>query len=210
LARDLAAIWNDPNAEVQLKKRIVRAVIDEIIVDLDDGASEIIITIHWVGGVHTELRIPHRKRGQTTWQTPKDVVDAVRSLARVCGDELIAGVLNKNGCRTFTGTRWSQARVSGLRWRHDIEGNTAARRAAHGWMTLKDAAAHLGIAPLTLRRAAERGQIPADHPLPNGPWIITREALSGTDAEALRAAAKRSRRGEKPLPGQHKLRLFDT
>jgi DNA invertase Pin-like site-specific DNA recombinase len=210
LARDLAAVWNDPTADVQLKKRIMRTVINEIVVDLDDGASEIILTIHWTGGVHTELRVPHRKRGQTTWQTPKDVVDAVRSLARVCGDELIAGVLNKNGYRTFTGNRWTQARVGSLRWRHEVPGNTAARRAAHGWMTLKDAAAYLGIAPLTLRRAAERGQIPADHPLPNGPWIFTREALSGANAEELRAAIKTGRKGGKPLSGQRKLQLFDT
>jgi hypothetical protein len=154
--------------------------------------------------------MPHRKRGQTTWQTPKDVVDAVRSLARVCGDELIAGVLNKNGYPTFTGNRWTQARVGSLRWRHGIPGNTAARRAADGWMTLKEAAAHLGVAPLTLRRAAERGHIPADHPLPNGPWIFTREALSGANAKELRAAIKRPQKGGKPLSGQRKLRLFDT
>jgi DNA invertase Pin-like site-specific DNA recombinase len=210
LARDLETIWNDSNADVQLKKRIMRTVINEIVVDLDDSANEIILMIHWVGGVHTELRMPHRKRGQTTWQTPKDVVDAVRSLARVCGDELIAGVLNKNGYLTFSGNRWTQARVGSLRWRHEIPGNTAARRAANGWMTLKDAAAHLGIAPLTLRRAAERGQIPAEHPLPNGPWVFTRESLSGATAEGLRAAAKRVRTGEKPLPGQRKLEFLDT
>jgi hypothetical protein len=68
---------------VRLRKRIVRTVINEIVVDLDDAASEIMVTIHWAGGVHTELRVPHRKRGQATRQTSKDVVDAVRSLARV-------------------------------------------------------------------------------------------------------------------------------
>jgi DNA invertase Pin-like site-specific DNA recombinase len=209
LARELAAVWNDPNADVQLKKRIARTLITEIVVDLDDGSSEIVLTIHWAGGVHTELRVPHRKRGTTTWQTSKDVVDVVRSLARVCADELIAGLLNKNGYRTFTGSRWSQSRVSGLRWRSDIPGNTAHRRASHGWMTLKDAAAHLGIAPLTLRRAAERGEISADHPLPNGPWIFTRESLASQTLD-LRVGTKGGRKGGKPLGGQQKLKLSDT
>jgi DNA invertase Pin-like site-specific DNA recombinase len=209
LATDLAAVWNDPNADVQLKKRIVRTVISEIIVDLDDDSSEIVLTIHWAGGVHTELRVPHRKRGTTGWQTPKEVVDVVRSLARVCADELIAALLNKNGYRSFTGSRWSQARVSGLRWRHDIAGNTAQRRASHGWMTLKEAAAHLGVAPLTLRRATERGEVSADHPLPNGPWIFTRESLASQNLK-LCATPKGGRKGAKPLPGQRRLKLFNT
>ena len=209
LAGDLAAVWNDPNANVQLKKRIIRTVISEIIVDLDDGSSEIILMIHWVGGIHTELRVPHRKRGTATRETPKEVVDVVRSLARVCADELIAALLNKNGYRTFTGSRWSQGRVSGLRWRHDILGNTAQRRASHGWMTLKEAAAYLGVAPLTLRRATERGEISADHPLPNGPWIFTQESLASEKIKLL-ATHKGGRKGEKPLPGQRRLKLFDS
>ena len=210
LAEDLAVVWGDSNTDVRLKKRVLRTVIHEIMVDLDDDSSEVVLLIHWAGGVHTELRTARRKRGQATWQTPKDVVDIVRSLARVCGDELIAGVLNKNGYHTLTGNRWTQARVGSLRWRHEIPGNTAARRAANGWMTLKDAARHLGMAPLTLRRAAERGQISAEHPLPNGPWIFTRESLSGASAQALLATIKRVGRGEKPLPGQRMLQFLNT
>jgi Cytochrome bd terminal oxidase subunit II len=34
----------------------------------------------------------------------------------------------------------------------------------------------LGIAPKTLRRAAEAGEIEALHPLPDGPWIFARAA----------------------------------
>lgn len=208
LARDLGAVWNDPNADVLLKKRIVRTVINEIVVDIDENANQLVLTIHWAGGVHTELRVRRRRRGVSR-ETPEDVVDAVRSLARVCGDEMIAGMLNKNGVRTVTGNRWTQARVGSLRWRNDIPGNTAARRAANGWMTLKDAAAHLGIAPLTLRRAVERGEIAADHPLPNGPWIFTRESLADPKIASL-VGLKGARKGEKPLPGQRKLLLFDT
>jgi hypothetical protein len=202
-------VWNDANADVQLKKRILRAVINEVVVDLDDRASEIVLVIHWVGGVHTELRVQRRKRGSTSRQTPKEVVDVIRSLARACSDELIAGLLNKHGFRTATGSRWTQACVASLRGRNDIPGNIASRRAANGWMTLKDAAALLEIAPLTLRRAAERGQISAGHPLPNGPWIFIRESLSSFNLE-LRPTIKGGRKGGKPLPGQRKLKLFDS
>jgi hypothetical protein len=33
----------------------------------------------------------------------------------------------------------------------------------------------LGIAPRTLRLAAEAGEIEGGHPLPDGPWIFRRE-----------------------------------
>ncbi|MEZ4220358.1 MAG: recombinase family protein [Polyangiaceae bacterium] len=209
LASDLSAVWNDPKADVRLKKRIVRTLINEIIVDPDDQANEIVLTIHWAGGVHTELRVRRRRRGLSR-ETPENIVDAIRSLARVCGDEMIAGLLNKNGVLTANGNRWTQGSVGGIRRRNNIPGNTAARRTANGWLTLKSAAAQLGIAPLTLRRAAERGEIAADHPLANGPWIFTQESIEDPKIEALIAAIKGARKGEKPLPGQRKLLLFDT
>ena len=44
-------------------------------------------------------------------------------------------------------------------------------------MNLTDAAAYLGIDRRTLRRAAQRGEVEAIHPLSNGPWIFKREHL---------------------------------
>ena len=43
-------MWTAPATDARLKKRIVRTVIREAIADLDDATSEIVITIHWVGG----------------------------------------------------------------------------------------------------------------------------------------------------------------
>ncbi len=64
LAADLEAVWNAPAADVRLKKRIVRTLIREIVVDVDANADEVILVIHWKGGMHTELRLPRRRRGQ--------------------------------------------------------------------------------------------------------------------------------------------------
>jgi hypothetical protein len=60
-----------------LKKRIVRTLIHEAVADIDDGAAEIVLTLHWVGGAHTEHRLPRRRRGQRT-STPFDIVEAAR------------------------------------------------------------------------------------------------------------------------------------
>ena len=99
LAADLETVWQSPDADPRLKKRIVRALIEEVIADVDSAAGEIILHIHWKGGVHTELRLPRRRRGSMT-HTSQDVVAAVRSLVRLCSDDVIAGVLNRNGLRT--------------------------------------------------------------------------------------------------------------
>ncbi|MFH7375996.1 hypothetical protein RA263_28275, partial [Pseudomonas syringae pv. tagetis] len=53
LAGNLRAVWTAPTTDARLKKRIVRTLINEVVADLDDGTSEIVLVIHWVGGVHT-------------------------------------------------------------------------------------------------------------------------------------------------------------
>ena len=62
--------------------------------------------VHWAGGAHTELRLPRRRRGQCTG-TSIEIVEAVRVLVRIAGDDLIAGLLNRNGLVTGRGNRGS-------------------------------------------------------------------------------------------------------
>ena len=57
----------------------MRTVIHEAVADLDDDTAEIVLTIHWVGGAHTEHRLPRRRRGQRN-STSADIVEAVRTL----------------------------------------------------------------------------------------------------------------------------------
>jgi DNA invertase Pin-like site-specific DNA recombinase len=189
LAADLQAVWNGAGADVRLKKRIVRALIQEVVADVDTAAGEVVLVIHWRGGVHTELRLPRRRRGQCTPTSP-DVVAAVRQLVRVCADKQIAGVLNRNGLRTGRGNRWTQMRVTSLRSKHDIPCYRPEERAAAGWMNLTEAARFLGVSMRTLRLAAQRGEITGDHPLGDGPWIFNRQAL---DSDKARGVVERAR-----------------
>ena len=64
LASNLQAVWSAPTTDARLKKRIVRTLIHEIMADIDDAASEIVLIVHWVGGAHSEMRLPKRRRGQ--------------------------------------------------------------------------------------------------------------------------------------------------
>jgi DNA invertase Pin-like site-specific DNA recombinase len=67
LAERLESLWEHPDTDPRLKKRIVRSLIHEIIVDIDPHAAEVVLVIHWIGGVHTELRVPRRRRGENSW-----------------------------------------------------------------------------------------------------------------------------------------------
>jgi hypothetical protein len=199
LAADLEDVWNGPHADVRLKKRLVRTLIHEIVVDVDADAGEVILVIHWKGGVHTELRLPRRRRGQNSTQTSKDIIEAVRMLARICPDDLLANLLNRNGLLTGRGNRWTRERVVSLRTTHDIPCYDRDRRESEGWMNLKEAAHLLGISPRTLRIAVERGEIEADHPLPDGPWVFQRRVLD-TPAAATLIARVRGRNQQAAIP----------
>jgi DNA invertase Pin-like site-specific DNA recombinase len=194
LAADLEAVWNDPHANGRLRKRIVRTLIHEVVVDVDAAAGEIILMIHWKGGVHTELRVPRRRRGQNSSQASIEIVDAIRVLARVCSDDVLAATLNRNGPLTGRGNRWTRERVTSFRCAHDIPCHDIDTRTSEGWMNLTEAAKFLGISARTLRLAVERGEIDAGHPLADGPWVFNRHALETDAAATLVERVRRNNR----------------
>ncbi|HXP74514.1 MAG TPA: recombinase family protein [Stellaceae bacterium] len=198
LATDLKAIWRDPTTDVRLKKRIVRELIREVIADLDVRGGEIILIVHWMGGAHTELRLPRRRRGQRNSTAP-GIVEAVRVLVRVCNDDVIAGLLNRNDLRTGNGNRWTRERVTSLRSHHEIPVYRPETAEVEGWMNLTRAAALLGISPKTLRLAAQQREIEAVHPLEEGPWLFKRATLQ---AEAARRLVDRVRNRRSTPAGQ--------
>ena len=193
LASDLEALWNDRQADERTKKRLLRALIREIVVDIDEQTSEVVLVIHWKGGVHTPLRLPRRRRGESRGHTPKDIVEAVRVLSRIYSDEMIAGVLNRAKLPTVRGNYWTRALITSLRATHKIRCHDAQSQAAEGWLNLSQAARLVGVSNRTLRIEIERGYIPAERPIACGPWVLNRQAL---DSEAVRRLLERVRLGK--------------
>lgn len=211
LAEQLSRVWDDPQSDSRLKKRIVRTLVKEVVVDLDEAAGEVQLIIHWQGGIHTQLRIPRRRRGMAI-RTAPDVVEAVRILARICTDRTIAGFLNRNHLKTGRGNRWTQGRVMRLRARYDIAGHDPETQAREGWLTLTEASEFLGVSTRTLRLASEQGKIPGLHPLGNGPWVFVRSDLQTPVAQQVVAQARRrtGRHPAVPHPQQQVLGFSGT
>ena len=211
LAAELESVWNDEHTDARLKKRILRSLIRDIIVDVDDKAAEVVAVIHWKGGVHTELRLQRRRRGQNSSHTSKEAIEAVRVLARICTDQSIASFLNRNGMLTGRGNRWTLERVTALRSHHRIACYQHDQREQQPWLNLTEAARTLGTSARTLREAVERGEISAEHPLPDGPWVFDRAVLATSAAAALVSRASAHKAGVAlPNVGQASLDLSST
>jgi DNA invertase Pin-like site-specific DNA recombinase len=199
LASNLQAVWSAPTTDARLKKRIVRTLIHEVVADIDDAASEIVLIVHWVGGAHSEMRLPKRRRGQRNC-TSANIIEAVRQLVLLASDDLIAGLLNRNGFKTGNGNRWTRERVTSMRSNYRIPVFKPAPDGIEPWLNLSKAAKLLKIAPKTLRIAAEAGEIEAIHPLSDGPWIFARAALM---TAAARCITERARLNPKYPAGSH-------
>jgi DNA invertase Pin-like site-specific DNA recombinase len=193
LATNLKTVWSAPTTDARLKKRIVRTIIHEVVADIDDVAAEIVLVVHWIGGVHSEMRLPKRRRGQRN-STSVDVITAVRQLVLIANDDLIAGILNRNGLKTGNGNRWTRERVTSMRSNYRISVFKLAEDGIEPWLNLSNAAKLLHIAPKTLRLAAEAGEIEAIHPLADGPWIFARAALTTSAARSITERARQNPR----------------
>ena len=199
LASNLKTVWSAPTTDARLKKRIVRTLIHEVIADIDEEASEIVIIVHWVGGAHSEMRLPKRRRGQRN-STSADILEAVHRLVLIASDDLIAGLLNRNGLKTGNGNRWTRERITSLRSTYRIPVFKAAPDGIEPWLNLGQAAKLLKVAPKTLRLAAEAGEIEAIHPLSDGPWIFARATLM---TDAAMSITERARQNPKYPAGSH-------
>jgi hypothetical protein len=199
LASNLKTVWSAPATDARLKKRIVRTLIHEVVADIDDAASEIVLVIHWSGGAHSEVRLPKRRRGQRN-STSADIIAVVRQLVLIANDQLIAGLLNRNGFKTGNGNRWTRERVTSLRSHYCIPVFKPAGDGIEPWLNLSDAARLLKVASKTLRLAAEAGEIEATHPLSDGPWLFARTTLT---TDAATAITKRARQNPRYPAGSH-------
>lgn len=203
LGQDLVRAWQSPGTTPETRKKIIRTVIAEIMVDVVGDNLELII--HWQGGDHTRLAVKRNRAGQTRWTTEAEVVDLVRSLARQMPDETIAAVLNRSGKTTGHGNSWIRGRICSLRRQYDIAVYRDGERAERGEMTLDEAAAALTLSQSTIRRLIAEGALRAEQHCKGAPWIIRQADL---DREEIRREAD-LRRSRRPPPDERQQNLLD-
>ena len=204
LGDDLAVVGQPPAASVELKKRLVRTVLQESIIDTPQEPPEHRLTLHWQGGVHTELRVPRHRVGQPRSVTAPEVLELIGALSKVCQDQTIAATLHRLGSRTATGKTWrvhsGASRRSTPRLPHVAQGQE--------WLTLEPAAQQLGVRATVIRRLIRHGTLPARQVVPLAPWMIhaSARALLAVQTEVQAVQMGRRSPGRRPsqpaLPGQ--------
>ncbi len=204
LGKDLAKAWSSPGASIETRKKIIRLLVKEIIVDVVGDSLALII--HWQGGDHTEMAVRKNKVGQTRWTVEADVLDLVRVLARQLPDMAIAAILNRSGKLTGRGATWTRTHVCGLRSTHGIPVYREGERAEREEATLDEAADILKVSRATAYRMVSRGILPARQLCAGAPWIIGLADLQ-QDAVQRDAEARRSRRPVSQNPLQNSFAL---
>jgi len=175
LGQDLRALWHHEATPVTLKKRILRTVLKEIVVDLTPEPAQIKMKLHWAGGSHTDLIIAKNRPGKHRHTVDSEVIDLIRELAKVCSDISIAAILNRLGCRTGAGNSWTEPRVRALRSYYEIP--ACDPQEPRTWLTLTQAAEELQVNPGSIRKMIRRGILPGKQVVPHAPWVIPQEAL---------------------------------
>lgn len=203
LAEDVTALWNHPQAPIQLKKRILRTVLVEIVVHRDADSSVNLLHLHWAGGIHTELRVERNKTGQHRWSADRTVIELVSELSKVCPDKAIAAILNRLGYKTGQEKTWNASRVAGVRAYNEI----APFQKQDGWVTQEQAAAELKVSDTVVKRLIREHILPAKHVVEYAPWIIDRKDLSLPAVQQQVKAVHQGHRLPQIAPGQGELSL---
>ncbi len=204
LGADLQQAWTSAGVTPETKKRIVRTLIDEIIVRVEDNALDLVI--RWNGGDHSALKVRKNRTGQHRWSVEGETIDLVRVLARQMPDKAIAAVLNRAGKTTGRGNGWTQSRVCGLRNHNAIAAYRDGERRERGEVTLDEAAAILSVSSSTVRRLIKDGQLSANQLCKGAPWIIRAADLERRDVKSA-ATTRRMRRPPSGDPLQKMLEL---
>jgi recombinase/resolvase-like protein/recombinase-like zinc beta ribbon protein len=176
LGENFAEAWHSSDCPPTLRKMIFRTVIEEIIVRTASKKETLQFTIHWKGGVHTQLQM-NRPRSATQTATSMEALDIIRRMAVRHGDNEIASVLNRLGYSTGKGNRWNQNRVATARKNHAITGQKRALPDPER-VSLNEAARLCAVSHRSLERLVEAGLLNREQVAPRAPWLIRRADLN--------------------------------
>lgn len=207
LAHDLPAAWNAPNTTMRTKQRLTRILIQEIVIDQKDDAKEAVVTIHWTGGRHTEIRVCRVRSGRYPEDRHPSPVEVIRNLGGQWPDRELAVTMNRMRCRSTDGTTWTTVRVRQLRERMGIApfDPTEPREKT---ISVDETARRLQICVGSVLRLIRDGILPAKQLMPSAPWQVPVAALDTEPVKiGVRAVVERRPRNLEVLQDETTLKL---
>jgi len=207
LAEDLPRLWSADSTTNEIRKRIIRSAIEEIIADVDKERFKVVLNIHWKGGIHTELEVKKNRSGEHGKSTDKSIVELVRKLALQVSDGATAQILNRLRLRTGRDNRWTAARVRWLRHYNRIA--CFKERDDESRLTLHQASDRLGVCAKSVRNLIEHELLSADQVCPYAPWIIRKEELEKPDVKRAVKCIRAGLGWRNDASGKAQLELFN-
>jgi excisionase family DNA binding protein len=173
LGADLSEVWRAPTTSARDKKELLRALLEEVIIAVNKNAYRSHLTLRWRGGALAEIDLDLPRRRAAPVRTDEDTVTLVRRLAVHYPDAVIAGILNRQQRTTAYGHRFTANHVGNLRRHWNIARYEPPATPPEGEvLTIKQAAARLGVATSTIHRWLNDGIIAGEQLTPGAPWRI--------------------------------------
>jgi len=173
LGTDLKHVWMAPTTTDRDRKDLLRALLDEVRIDVQADLGKAHLVLRWKTSAVTELDVVWNLARQATLRTDEDTIELMRRLAFHHSDAIIAGVLNRQGRKTATGESFTANRVASLRQHWKIPCYQAPATPPEGeLLTVQAAADQLGVAASTLLRWLMDGFIGGEQITPGAPWRI--------------------------------------
>jgi DNA invertase Pin-like site-specific DNA recombinase len=201
LGENLPKIWGANTTSAAERKRILRFIVREVVLDQKRDRGQVWLKITWQTGAISEHRLQRRVH------TYRDYIDVDRLRQRITQlnaackmDKEIAATLNQEGFVAARGCKFKGENVWLLRKRWDIPTvkingvSSNPMRWPDGSFSIQGAAAALGITTQTVFDYLARGLL-AGHQLTKGqPWQID---LSKEQISRLRARVRHTKRSKK-------------
>ena len=173
LGSDLKSVWSAPTTSDRDRKELLRSLLEEVIIALQRHESHAHLTMRWRGGAITQLDVSIPRFQPMGPRTDEDTVSLLRRLATLYPDEVIAGILNRQGRKTATGERFTANQVGSLRRYRKIPRFQPPAEPPQGQLaTIRKAAQILGLNTSTIHRWLADGFIAGEQITPGAPWQI--------------------------------------
>jgi DNA invertase Pin-like site-specific DNA recombinase len=166
LAADLPRLWHAEATNPRDRKRLLRTLIADVTLLPQPDPHTIRVGVRWHTGAADELTIPRPGPGRTS----QAALELMRRHGPTHTSAQLADLLNAAGLTSGKGKPFTAANVASIRHVYKIRGpRTVAVR--DGEVSVKQAAAELGIPADAVYNWLQHGQVPARRG-PSGRWCI--------------------------------------
>ena len=173
LGADLREVWNAATTTDRDRKELLRTLLEEVMMNVKRAEGQAHLTLHWRGGAITTLDVPVSRFRPMGPRTDEDTISLLRRLATLYPDEVIAGILNRQGRKTAMGERFTANQVGSLRRYRSIPRFQAPAEPPSGELvSIRKAAQILGMNTSSIHRWLADGFIAGEQVTPGAPWQI--------------------------------------